>query len=252
MQCRRYSKWMVRSVSRSQATVRPEVARNVDCGQDPSPCFAAVGNSQGLLGVAGLDVPPWRRQCWSMMQTPQSPSVVGSIARHNVWKCNTSGGRCGPPSQTQIRRDRSGPPSVNIIDRFAHQRATRIDPQSFRVWLCRRLFLPLPLTSRTCRCGRLLHMYGYHRAACSRAGWEAEVFLGVVGSSGVHGCVNRIVRDLDLRGFNQLDGRLIEFRVPGLVCLARCLQSHTRLRWLRSVVPNRPCESDTTVVSTAN
>ena len=49
-------------------------------------------------------------------------------------------------------------------------RATRIEPQPFRLWLCRRLFLPLPLSSRTCRCGRRLDIYGDYRAAC----WEEE------------------------------------------------------------------------------
>ena len=43
-------------------------------------------------------------------------------------------------------------------------------PPLFRVLLLRRLWLPLPLSSRTCRCGRLLDVFGHHCAACSRAG----------------------------------------------------------------------------------
>ena len=34
----------------------------------------------------------------------------------------------------------------------------------------RRLRLPLPLSSHSCRCGRLLDCLGHHRASCSRAG----------------------------------------------------------------------------------
>ena len=34
----------------------------------------------------------------------------------------------------------------------------------------RRLWLPLPLASHTCRCGRLLDVLGHHCAACARAG----------------------------------------------------------------------------------
>ena len=48
--------------------------------------------------------------------------------------------------------------------------STRIDPQPFRILLCRRLRLPLPLTLRTCRCGRQLDMFDHHRAACAEAG----------------------------------------------------------------------------------
>ena len=49
-------------------------------------------------------------------------------------------------------------------------RMTRIEAQPCRILLCRRLRLPLPLSSRTCRCGRLLDKFGHHRAACSEAG----------------------------------------------------------------------------------
>ena len=47
---------------------------------------------------------------------------------------------------------------------------TRIDPHLFRTLLLRRLRLPLPLSKRTCRCGRPLDSRGHHRAACARAG----------------------------------------------------------------------------------
>ena len=42
----------------------------------------------------------------------------------------------------------------------------RFDPDLFRVLLLRRLRLPLPLSSRTCRCGRPLDSLGPHRASC--------------------------------------------------------------------------------------
>ena len=47
---------------------------------------------------------------------------------------------------------------------------TRIEPHLFRVLFLRRLRLPLPLSSRQCRCGRSLDVFGHVRAACSRAG----------------------------------------------------------------------------------
>ena len=37
---------------------------------------------------------------WRMVRNPQNRRLVGSIARHDVWKSNTSGCSCGPLSQT--------------------------------------------------------------------------------------------------------------------------------------------------------
>ena len=54
----------------------------------------------------------------------------------------------------------------------------RIDSQEFRVLLLRRLRLPLPLSSRRCRCGRLLHSYGHHRALCHSRGFGQEWVRG--------------------------------------------------------------------------
>ena len=47
---------------------------------------------------------------------------------------------------------------------------SRLEPQIFRVLLLHHLWCPLPLSSHSCRCGRLLDARGHHRAACGRAG----------------------------------------------------------------------------------
>ena len=47
-------------------------------------------------------------------------------------------------------------------------RMTRFDAQPFRGLLCRRIHLPLPLSSRTCRCGRRLGSFG--PSSCSVCG----------------------------------------------------------------------------------
>ena len=67
-------------------------------------------------------------------------------------------------------RSQSGPLASNVLMAFPTSRSTLIDPQPFRVLLCRRLHLPLPFSSRTCRCGPLLDCRGHHRAACAEAG----------------------------------------------------------------------------------
>ena len=88
----------------------------------------------------------------------------------------------------------------------------------FRVLLLRRLQLRLPLTVRTCRCGRSLDALGHHRAACARAGvlgrrdtqlrvWR-QGFVGKLGG----GC-----EDLDLDVHNAGDAKRLEVVADGLL-----------------------------------
>ena len=56
-------------------------------------------------------------------------------------------------------------------------RVARFDPQPFRVLMTRRLRLPMPLSSRSCRCGRLLDSLGHHRAGSAEAGGVGEVWV---------------------------------------------------------------------------
>ena len=73
------------------------------------------------------------------------------------------------PERT-LTRSQHGPLASAVLTAVPTSRMTRIEAQHFRLLLLRRLRLPLPLTSRTCRCGRLLDSFGHHRAACSGAG----------------------------------------------------------------------------------
>ena len=95
----------------------------------------------------------------------------------------------------------------------------RRSPQLFRVLLLRRLGLPLPLTSRTCRCGRSLDPSGHHRAPCARA--------GVLGRRGF-ALESIMVGDLDLehlQGLMEDVSKLWRMAFP-------CLEEHN-LRWTR-------------------
>ena len=84
-------------------------------------------------------------------------------------------------------------------------RHSTFDPQVFRVLLRRRLRLPLPLSSRSCRCGRLLDPLGHHRAGCSEAvvlgkrGYRLEKAAEqVCREAGARVSSNVYVRDMDL------------------------------------------------------
>ena len=201
----------------------PEVAETLIMGihRDPSPCFVAVRHCQGLLEGAGLDVPSWR----SLADTPPvldpeaDPTEPKRGWQHRAARCleerhlrRQVWPTLSDPARALVR-SQQGPLASPALTALPTSRATRIDPQPFWVWLCRRLFLPLPLSSRTCQCGRLLDMYGHHRAACSRA--------GVLGCRGfpverAAARLDRFIRDLDVGAFNPLDGRRIEVIVDGL------------------------------------
>ena len=82
-----------------------------------------------------------------------------------------------------VRRDRAmsrsqrGPFAAAPFVALPTSRFSKFDAQVFRVLLRRRLRLPLPLSSRSCRCGRLLDPLGHHRAGCSEAGGVGETWL---------------------------------------------------------------------------
>ena len=100
---------------------------------------------------------------------------------------------------------------------------TKINSHLFRVLLLRRLQLPLPLTARTCRCGRPLDSFGHHRTACARAGvlarrgthWRASP-ARICREAGGRVSTNVFVRDLDLMEPGVADGRRLEVVVNGL------------------------------------
>ena len=99
----------------------------------------------------------------------------------------------------------------------------RFDPQPFRVLLLRRLWLQLPSSSRSCRCGSPLDSSGHHRAACavagvlSRRGVALESAAArVCREAGGRVTSNVRVQDMDLAAPDRLDNRRIEVMVDGL------------------------------------
>ena len=90
-----------------------------------------------------------------------------SSSQPRPWSNVTGPLSCG---RQALFHSQSGPMSGLPFSSVPSSPPTRFIPQLFRVLLLHRLWLALPLSSRTCRCGRPLDVLGYHRAACSRAG----------------------------------------------------------------------------------
>ena len=96
-------------------------------------------------------------------QFEASASVENFFFLHSIVPCSS-------PAQCALLRSQGGPFSglpFTVFPTSIHQRFASV---LFRVLLFRRLRLPLPLSSRTCRCGRPLDVLGHHRAACSTSG----------------------------------------------------------------------------------
>ena len=121
-----------------------------------------------------------------------------------------------PPPQRALVRSQGGPLSSRPFVCCPTSRLTKFS-------LLRRLQLPLPLSSRNCRCGRPLDCLGHHRSACAvaevlgRRGFAVESAIARIRrEGGARVSTNVFVRDLDLGPFNHLDGRRLEVVADGL------------------------------------
>ena len=81
----------------------------------------------------------------------------------------------------------------------------------------------LPLSARSCRCGRLLDVLGHHRAACARAGVLGQrgfaiesVVARICREAGGRVRTNVMVRDLDMGIHLAGDARRLDVVVDGL------------------------------------
>ena len=116
-----------------------------------------------------------------------------------------------------LLRSQSGPVAgVSLSSTPLHYDTDK--PALFRVLLQRRLALPLPLSNRTCRCGRPLDAFGHHRAACTRRGvlGRRGFALESAAERVCREATNQFVRDLDLGVPNANDNRRLEVVADGL------------------------------------
>ena len=131
----------------------------------------ALGCGSGDSHMASLGA-------WVQTTTHQRPAraqpATGGKSMPPQWCSSSIESRSCCPRCLQLNRPWSGlrvdhwRPSHSLA--MPIQRVSRIDSEEFRVLVLRRLRLPLPLSVRSCRCGRLLDVLGHHRAACSTAG----------------------------------------------------------------------------------
>ena len=187
-----------------------------------------------LDGVEGFELPSWRDLCrGARLQDRDAVEMeLGTVRRGWQHEAVSRVERRHrretilpflDASGQALLRSQSGPASGAALAAAPSNYSTRINADLFRVLLLRRLRLPLPPVSRTCRCGHLLDSFGHHRAACSRAGvlgrrgfaLESAV-ARICREAGARVSTNVFVRDLDLTTPNVRDERRLEVVAEGL------------------------------------
>ena len=197
--------------------------RNLEAGTTPT--FEVVRQCKDSVVAAGLEVPSWYdlsfpRVVELMELEPNQPKFGWQQQASRLLEKKFVADQLWPRwdnSQRALMRSQHGPLASAALTALPTSRATRIDAQPFRLLLCRRLHLPLPLSHRTCRCGRLLDQFGHHRAACSEAGVLGRrgfplerAAAQICREGGARVTSNMFVRDMDLAAFDALDNRRLE------------------------------------------
>ena len=215
----------------------PEVADRIVValdGVNHTPALSAARSAGGqLMGVEGFNPPSWRALSLGARPAMREPDDFEPGTAGHGWQHEASSRverehreRWIMPrladSEKAMLRSQSGPGAGLALSATPSNYSCRIAPHLFRVLLLR-LRLPLPLVSRTCRCGRPTDVLGHHRAACARAGVLGRrgfalesAAARVCREGGARVSTNVMVRDLDLRAPDVLDGRRLEVVAEGL------------------------------------
>ena len=192
-------------------------------------CGAGIGRCGRVCGRSGRH---WLEACAQNLVNPNCTGQavgerVGSTKQLVGSSANFRAEHILPhltPTRRAMLRSQSGPVAGIPFSVAPSSFLTRLEPALFRVLLQRRLSLPLPLplSKRSCQCGRLLDAFGHHRAACSRSGvlgrrgFSLESGAArVCREAGGRAATNLLVGDMDLGVPNAHDSRRLEV-VDGL------------------------------------
>ena len=129
-----------------------------------SGCFASVVAAIARLQEVGVEIPTWQVLALGLTPPPTNDEREPSQPRHGWQKYASTVVQkfhreqvvlpsLSPAEQAMVR-SQSGPLASVPFTAMPIQRVSRIDSEEFRVLVLRRLRLPLPLSLRSCRCGR--------------------------------------------------------------------------------------------------
>ena len=203
------------------ATMMVRQLSGVDDCESPS-LQAASRAARELTGVECFEVPSWEALVRGARPPPHEvDDYEPGEARHGwqheaasrverLFRSHLTEGLA--EHEQALFRSPSGPMAGMALAASPSNYLTRIEPHLFRAVLLRRLRLPLSLSVRTCRCGRLLDSLGHHRAACARGG-----VLGRRGSA-IESAATRLCREGGARVATNVMLRDLDLPVPGACC----------------------------------
>ena len=195
------------------------------------PLVFSKWNRSKSNNTPGFEMPTWDELVASRRPPPRNtedePGTHGSGWPHEAaalleWNFRERMMVTPTESELALLRSENGTAAVTAFTVAPSHSLVRIESQLFRVLLLRRSRLPLPLSSRKWRCGRLLDSFGHHRASCAQTG-----VLGRRGyaleSAAARNCreagdrvaTNVLARDLHLPAPPN-DGRRLDVVVDGL------------------------------------
>ena len=148
-----------------------------------------------LDGVQDFEIPSWRALMEGARPPPRDPEDDEPGSQWQGWQHEASSrierefrdAQLFPTindAQRALLRSQSGPGAGMFLRTTPCNPVTRLDSFTFRILLCRRLRLPLPLTKHFCRCGPPYRfLWPPLRSLCSVRGSCSSGFCG-----GERGC----------------------------------------------------------------
>ena len=145
-------------------------------GSPATPSMRTAAHAEEVLRTAGFAAPPWAALADEL--SASQPRYFGDTARgwqqaacaHFDRKAlETFFTELDPASRATLL-SQAGPGGSVAAAALPTRDEFRLQDDTFRCVLLRRLRLPLPLEPRACRCGGALDPLGDHRTACPTAG----------------------------------------------------------------------------------
>ena len=203
-------------IARRHPVVAAQMIRSMELGPT-IPSLLSLGDAaRTILDMGGYVVPSWPALVDGVRPPPRDPEDNEPGSSRSGWQ-HEAAFRVEQQfreqqlllvlseSERALLRSQSGPGAGSFLTVPPTNPLVRFDSQIFRVLLLRRLRLPLPLSRRFCRCGRLIDEFGHHRAACAQAGVLGRrgfalesVVARVCREGGARVTTNMFVRDLEL------------------------------------------------------
>ena len=218
-------------IARRHPHVAQALVQQLELGADgDSGVLRQVSICAETVAADGFDdIPSWQAILQGARpQPPEDPDpgerthgwqFFAATAREEVFRtCTLFPAVATSPTDPRVAliRSQSGPFSGVVFSAPPTSPLTVLDPSVFRVLLLRRLRLPLPPTSRLCRCRQFLDPYGDHRSACGtcgvlvQRGFPPEAAVArICREAGARVATNVAVRDLNIP-VPPADGRRLE------------------------------------------